>query len=127
MMHWRPVNMRTRTNNRPRKPKATLTPRQAAFCSEYLKDLNASAAARRAGFSPRTAGRQCIDLLRKPHIRARVAELQAERNERVRVDSDWILARLVEEMQADAADLFDQRGALRPVNEWPLPWRRGLV
>lgn len=32
-----------------------LTHKQRAFVSEYLKDFNASAAARRAGYSPKTA------------------------------------------------------------------------
>ena len=63
-----------------RKPHSTLTPRQDAFAREYLADLNASAAARRAGFSAKTAGRQAIALLTKPHVLARIQQLQAERN-----------------------------------------------
>ena len=64
-----------------RKPNSTLTPRQDAFAREYLADLNASAAARRAGFSAKTAGRQAIALLTKPHVLARIQQLQAERND----------------------------------------------
>ena len=30
-------------------------------------------------------------------------------------------------MQADIADLYDDNGALFPVEEWPLIWRQGLV
>ena len=35
---------------------ADLTPKQERFCQEYLVDLNASAAARRSGYSKATAG-----------------------------------------------------------------------
>ena len=35
---------------------ADLTPKQERFCQEYLVDLNAAAAARRAGYSKQTAG-----------------------------------------------------------------------
>ena len=112
---------------KPRKPNGRLTPKQAAFCIEFLKDLNASAAARRAGYSAKSAGRQCIDLLRKPHIAARVQQLQAERTERTQVDADWVMRRLTEELEAKASDLFDDDGALKPVKDWPDVWQKGLV
>src|SRR6476620_7150099 len=102
--------------NRPfKKPSSTLTPRQDAFAREYLADLNASAAARRAGFSPKTAGRQAIALLTKPHVLARIQQLQAERNERVQVDADWVLRRLVEELTADVNDILNPDGSVKPV------------
>ena len=111
----------------PRKPNGRLTPKQAAFCVEFLKDLNGSAAARRAGYSSKTAGRQCIELLRKPHIHAHIEQLQAERNQRVKIDSDWVLRRLQAELEADAADLYGADGALKAARDWPEVWRRGLV
>jgi phage terminase small subunit len=104
-----------------------LTAKQQAFCSEYLRDLNASAAARRAGYSPRSADRIAMQLMSKSHIRARVEQLQAERNERVKVDADWVLRRLLAELEADARDLYDTEGQLKPVHEWPEIWRKGLV
>src|SRR5262249_16328698 len=60
-------------------------------------------------------------------VRARVEELQAERNERLEIDSDHVLRRLAEEVDADAADLYGPDGTLLPVAQWPLAWRRGLV
>ena len=45
-----------------------MTPKQQRFVAEYLVDLNASAAARRAGYSGRTANRIATELLSKPVI-----------------------------------------------------------
>ena len=35
--------------------------------------------------------------------------------------------RLADEVLADLADLYAESGELRPVAEWPLIWRQGLV
>jgi phage terminase small subunit len=53
--------------------------------------------------------------------------LQAERNQRVKIDSDWVLRRLQAELEADASDLFADDGTLKPVHEWPEIWRKGMV
>ena len=68
-----------------------------------------------------------MQLLSKTHVRARVEQLQAERNERVRVDADFVLTRLAEELQADVNDLFEEDGRIKPTSQWPMPWRRGLI
>lgn len=105
-----------------------LTPKEARFVERYLLDLNGAAAARSAGYSPRTAARQALALLNRPHIARAIARAMEERSRRAKVDADWLLKRLVGEADADLADLFDpQTGALRPVQDWPLEWRRGLV
>ena len=45
-----------------------LTPKHRLFCEEYLKDLVATKAAIRAGYSAKTAYQQGYALLRKPDI-----------------------------------------------------------
>jgi phage terminase small subunit len=55
-----------------------LTPKQAAFCREYIVDCNGTAAAARAGFSKRTSNEQASMMLAKPHIAAEVKRLQDE-------------------------------------------------
>lgn len=45
-----------------------LTHKQAAFISEYLRDFNATQAAIRAGYSPKTAYSIGSELLRKPEV-----------------------------------------------------------
>lgn len=54
-----------------------LTPKQKRFCEEYMVDLNASAAAIRAGYSEKTCAEIGYENLRKPQIRAYLdAQLQ---------------------------------------------------
>ena len=46
------------------------------FCNEYIKDMNATQAAIRAGYSEKTAGAQASKLLKIVNIETRVAELR---------------------------------------------------
>ena len=104
-----------------------MTPKQEAFVREYLIDLNATAAAARAGYSARTANEQGARLLANVSVRTAIAAAQARRAERTQVDADWVLKRLAAMADADLADLHRADGSLRPVSEWPEVWRRGLV
>lgn len=104
-----------------------MTPKQAAFVREYLVDLNATAAAVRAGYSAKTAQWIGPRLVTKSHVQAAIAAAMAERSERTKIDADWVLRTLAEEKQADIADLFDDSGNLLPMKEWPKVWRTGPV
>lgn len=55
-----------------------MTERQKRFCDEYLIDLNATQAAIRAGYSPRSAASIGERLMRKDEIKAYISE-QLER------------------------------------------------
>jgi phage terminase small subunit len=72
-----------------------LTFRQEQFAREFIKDFVASAAAIRAGYSEQTARKVGYQLLMKPHIAAKIDELQGERIKRTKIDSDEILRRLM--------------------------------
>jgi phage terminase small subunit len=104
-----------------------LTPKQQRFVEEYLIDLNATAAARRAGYSIRTAEATGWENLRKPEIAAAIAAALAARSERTQIDADWVLKRLAHEAEADLADIYDSGGNLLPIHEWPMVFRQGLV
>ena len=73
---------------------AKLTDKQELFAREYLKDLNATQAAIRAGFSAKTANRTASENLSKPDTQSRIAELKAQRNDRIGIDADYVLKRL---------------------------------
>lgn len=73
-----------------------MTPKRERFVEEYLKDLNATQAAIRAGYSEKTAYSIGDEILKKPEIAAAIALAKQERSERVKVDQDWVLAQLVE-------------------------------
>lgn len=70
-----------------------LTAKQQLFCSEYLKDLNATEAAKRAGYSPKTAYSIGHENLKKPEI---AAEISARRDE------------LLESNQVDTANVISE-------------------
>lgn len=104
-----------------------LTPKKLRFTEEYPVDLNATQAAIRAGYSARTAAQQGERLLRDVDVKRIIMEKKAERSERTKVDADWMLKRLAQDATADVGDLYDENGNLRPVHEWPMAWRTGLV
>lgn len=103
---------------------AKLTAKQELFCREYLVDLNATQAAIRAGYSAKTAGSMGQQLLKKLEIR--ITEMKAERTERVNIDADYVLGRLVEIDQLDVLDILDDDGCFLPVKHWPKSWRTSL-
>lgn len=104
---------------------AKLTPKQARFVDEYLIDLNATQAAIRAGYAhPTTQGPRLLDNV---GVMFAIVEAQTARAKRTAVDADWVLRRLTDEATADLADILADSGELRPVSEWPLIWRMGLV
>ena len=73
-----------------------LTPRQERFCQEYAIDLNATGAARRAGYSEKTAEQQGSRLFRNVQVKTRIAELQDEVAERNKLSVDGVVAKLAE-------------------------------
>jgi phage terminase small subunit len=75
--------------------KGDLTPKQRAFVQEYLIDLNATQAAKRAGYSEKTAGQIGKENLRKPPIIAAIKAAQDKRTEKVEVSAEWVLGSLV--------------------------------
>ena len=68
--------------------------RRHRFVQEYLVDLNATQAAIRAGYSPRTAGSQAHDLLKVPEIRAAIQAGMDARAQRVGMTADEVLREL---------------------------------
>jgi len=71
-----------------------MTPKREQFCLEYLVDLNATQAAIRAGYSPKTAGSQGEQLLKKVEIQQRIAELRADREQRTQIEGDRVIEEL---------------------------------
>jgi phage terminase small subunit len=71
-----------------------LTPKQEAFILEYLKDLNATQAAIRAGYSPKAAAETGYANLRKPQIQAALAERLADLMATKGIEADHVLEEL---------------------------------
>lgn len=72
-----------------------LTDKQEIFCKEYIVDFNATQAAIRAGYSKKTARSVGSENLTKPDIQNKIKELIEDRNDRVQIDSDYVLRQAV--------------------------------
>lgn len=114
----------TRTSRRAPEPKA-LNMQMQLFCAEYLKDMNATQAAIRAGYSEKTAKQIGSRLCSYAVVQARLQELHAEVRDRISMDVDSLIKELTDENRADLADLYDDNNCLKPVRDWPLLWRVG--
>ncbi len=104
-----------------------MTPKQQRFVDEYLIDLNATQAAIRAGYSAKTAMEQGYQLLQIPSVLEAITAAKANRSQKTGIDAEWLLKRLAEEALADVNDLYGENGRIKPVKDWPLIWRQGLV
>jgi phage terminase small subunit len=69
-----------------------LDPKRHRFVEEYRVDWNATQAAIRAGYAPRSARQHASDLLTKHDIQEALAEVMAEESARCQVKADAILA-----------------------------------
>ena len=94
-----------------------LTAKQEAFCLEYLKDLNATQAAVRAGYSAKTANQIGPENLVKLGISEKIAELMEKRNEKINIDAEWVLRKAVElhDRCSQAVAVTDREG--KPVKD----------
>ncbi len=88
-----------------------MTDKQKRFCEEYMIDLNATQAAIRAGYSPKTANEQAARLLANASIQNRIAQLQAEQSRRTGVSADRVVRELARIAFANASDLIDPETA----------------
>lgn len=81
-----------------------LTERQARFVAEYLVDLNATEAAKRAGYSEKTAYSIGFENLRKPEIQGAIQAAMAQREKRTAITQDRVLQELARVAFANGTD-----------------------
>ena len=95
-----------------------LTPKQELFCQEYLVDLNAAGAARRAGYSENSDDVIGWENLRKPEIQARIAQLRKTAAEGLNLTKERVLQELGRIGFGDLRALFNEDGSLKPISDW---------
>jgi len=89
--------------------KRELTPKQQKFVQEYLSDLNATQAAIRAGYSPKTAEVQGPRLLGNVRVSSAIHAWQQRAAKKADITLDSHLAKL-----AELRDMAIQAGQLGP-------------
>lgn len=92
----------------------TLTPKQKRFVAEYLVDLNATAAAKRAGYSEKTACEQAARLLANVKVQTAVQEAKQARQERTEITQDMVLRETAKLAFFDIRKIFGKDG--KPLN-----------
>ena len=94
-----------------------LTPKQARFVAEYLVDLNATQAAIRAGYSPRTAKVIGAQNLSKLNIQSAIQEAIETQQERTEIPADRVIQELFRVASFDPRKLFRSDGTVKDIHE----------
>jgi phage terminase small subunit len=97
-----------------------LSDRQRRFADEFLKDLDAGAAATRAGYAPGSAPYRATKLRGYPGVAALIDAGMAEKQRMIRITADRVLAEYARIAFADIGDLADwtnQRLRLKPTRQ----------
>jgi len=98
--------------------------RQKLFCLEYMKDLNGTEAAKRAGYSKDTAFSIATENLKKPYIKKEVDRLFEERAARQLITAEMILLELLAIARIDPSEAFDNQGNLKDLKDMPVALRK---
>lgn len=97
--------------------KKKLNKRQAMFCREYIVDFNATAAAKRAGYSVKTAYSQGHDLLKHPEVQKRIKKLMKKREEKVSITAEMVVEELAKIATLQEVDFYNKDGSVKRATE----------
>lgn len=95
--------------------------RHEEFCHEFLKTLSAQEAGKATGYKNR---QNAWDVLQREDVQERITYLNTQRLNRIDVDADYVLKRLVEIDKMDVLDIMDDNYCLKPIGDWPKIWRQ---
>jgi phage terminase small subunit len=99
--------------------KRGLNAKQRRFCLEYVVDLNATQAAIRAGYSPRTAGVIGHKLLKNAKVEHEIAQKQQEIAGKTGINAERVLQEYGKIAFLSVKKLFDSEGNLLQVPDMP--------
>ena len=108
-----------------------LNDRQKRFADEYLIDFNATEAAKRAGYSEKTAYSMGSENLKKPDILAYIEKRKKARIDRTQITQDKVIIELAKIAFADGMDFATvgkrNRVLLTPTEDLPLEKRAAVA
>lgn len=96
----------------------SLSPKETLFVQAYLRDLNATNAARAVGYSPKNASVTAAKLLRRPRVSAAIAHAMEARRKELKIDADYVLRKLhevAERCMQEVRPALDRRG--KPITD----------
>ena len=110
---------------------AKLTEKQKRFVAEYLVDLNATQAAIRAGYSPKTANRIGSQNLSKVDVQAEIEKRRATLRNKLEITQEKVIEELAAVAFANGADFAQvtKTGLVRiiPTEDIPQDKRKALA
>lgn len=110
---------------------AKLTPKQKRFVSEYLVDLNATAAAIRAGYSEKTARAIGAENLTKPNIAAEIKKRQRRHQCKLEITQEKVLEELAAIGFANGTDFVEVNASgllsVKPTKDIPAQKRPAIA
>jgi len=92
---------------------ALKNPKHERFCLEYVKDLNATQAAIRAGYSAKTAKQIGSRLLTNVDVAARAAELQSKLTDKLEITAERVLRETARLAFSDPRKYFNADGTVK--------------
>lgn len=97
-----------------------LTDKQKIFCKEYIKDFNATRAAKASGYSEKTAGRIGGDNVQKVEIQKEIKKLMSKRIERTEISADRVVQELAkiafsDEFNIEGFDRLDIKDKIKAI------------
>lgn len=101
-----------------------LSDKRKRFCEEYIKDLNGSEAAIRAGYAKKTCRQSAHELLTIPDVIDYIEKMQAKIAKRNEITVDELIQDLVEMKNLDVADLYDEDGLSIDISQLPASFTR---
>lgn len=93
----------TETEDRRSRPRriSKMTLRRKRFINEYLRDLNQTAAAIRAGYAKKTAGETASELMKNPDIQVQIQDSFIRRSKRTELKQDDVIREIAAVAFAD--------------------------
>lgn len=104
-----------------------MTDKQIKFCDEYIKDLNITQAAIRAGYTPKYSDSLAYKLLGNIGIQERIAVLQTAAAKRNEITVDRIIAEYATIAFFDPSRIFDEAGNCLPLDQIDKASRRAIA
>lgn len=96
-----------------------MTPKQSLFVQHYLIHLNATQAAKDAGYSPKTAYSMGQRLLKNVEIQKALQEANEERSKKTGITRERVLEALGQVAFGDIRALYSEGGNLLPIPQLP--------
>ncbi len=96
-----------------------LNEKRKRFANEYLIDLNATQAARRAGYSEKTAASQGQRLLKNAEVASYLQKRRQEMAKTAKVTPESVVEELAKLAFSDLRKVMTPEGNLLPPQDWP--------